>query len=384
VGDAGPEAASFAALVDDPALWQRIPNPGACDLHEGKAVPDPFPKRVWSACGPGCLLTPATPAFSPAVVAYQTTTASDYVNGGVYMTSSFGNQLARITRVERLPDGETIAATMSKGTFGVCALAYGGGSAVFMFQIFGGDEGSRFARAPKAAGEPIGWQPDWRTDVPGGTERFVFDDGVGCGPYLMTDDTGPVVGLSGGPDRSAARGKQLVWCSSATPAIKAFTKAGGQVDLVPLPGRGAIAVALSDERMVWVSAPGIGYSEQGWHWSPRAEDPAEIVVHDGPSLGGNVPLSDIKTAGDWAAATRCPVPNDVSKCQVVVWNMATNETFAFVGRPGHFFPDVLAVAPTEVYLQESIVRPSAPRFDNIVRLEVSALSALAAGAGWAQ
>lgn len=389
--DAGPDAASFAALVDDPSRWKPIANPGACNLHEGNVVPDPFPKREWSACGPGCLVTTASLPFAPSVGTYAATSAADYVSGGVYMTSSFGNPLARITRLERLPEGTTIAATMARQAPGTGVLARLGGAAPFMFLMLGGDDQFRFGRAPKQAGQPIAWQPDWRSDANGGPQRFVFDDGIGVGtpggPLLMEDDTGAVVQLPGGADRIVGRGKQLVWAAGYTPAIHGYTKAKGHVELVPLPGRGAIGVALSDERIVWMSGVRVNdqYTDRRWHWSPRVEDPADVVVHDGPTIDGSGPLlEDIKTGGDWAAATRCLVPNDLSKCQVIAWNMATNQTVAISGRPGAFFWNVLAVSPTELYLGEIVIRPITHLVDNIVRLETSALSALAAGAGWAQ
>lgn len=56
-----------------------------------------------------------------------------------------------------------------------------------------------------------------------------------------------------------------------------------------------------------------------------------------------------------------------------------------VGRrtAGFNFYNVLAVSPTEIYLGEVLIRPSGlQNLDNIVRLEISALPALAAGAGW--
>ncbi len=390
--DAGLEAADFAALVDDPSRWHAVPNPGGCYLQEGNVVPDPFPKRVWSGCGPGCSLTPSGPAFSPPIMAtYRITTAADYVNGNVYMTSSFGNKIARLTRLERLPDGDTIAATMTKGQAGTCVLAEGGGSAIGMFLMIGTNADVRYGRAPAQAGDPIAWQNDWRSDAIGGPTRFVFDDGLGVGtpggPLLMENDSGPVVQLPGGADRIAGRGSLLVWAAGYTPAIHGYTKAKGHVELVPLPGRGAIGVALSDERMFWISAASVNetYTDRRWHWSPRSDDPAGISVHDGPALVGNgFLMEDMKAAGDWAAANHCPVGADLSKCQLVAWNVVTNQTIAVVGRPGFVFVNVLAVTPTEIYLQEAKIVPGALQFDNIVRLEISALPALAAGAGWPQ
>lgn len=387
--DAGVDAPSFAALVDDPARWKPVPNPGGCNLHEGTVVPDPFPKRTWTSCGPGCLATPAALSFAPGVVVNRLTAASEYV-GAVYLNSSFGNKLARVTRLERLPDGPTIAATMTKGEAGTCVLGLVGGAAASMFLMIGTNDDFRYGRAPAAPGGPIAWQADWRTDANGGPQRFVFHDGLGLGrpggPLLMLDDDpATVIDLPGGADRIVGRGEQLVWAAGYTNAIHAYTKAKGHVELVPLPGRGAIGIGLSDERMVWMS--GIrafeGYADRRWHWSPRATDPADVVAHDGPSLAGQGHLiGDIKTAGDWAATTHCPIPEDLTSCKLIAWNIATNQSYAVSGRAGSVFWNVLAVTPTELYLAEvDIATGGLGLLDNVVRIEISALPALAAS-GW--
>lgn len=391
--DAGPEAASFAALVDDASIWHPIPNPGTSNLHEANVVPDPFPKRVWSSCGPGCSVTPAALPFSPPVGVYAVTASADYVNGGVYLNASFANPIATVTRLERLPEGTTIAATVARRPSGAAGqLARAGGAAPFMFLILGGNDLFRYGRAPQQPGDPIVWQPDWRSDTNTGRVRFVFDDGLGVGtpsgPLLMDDDAGPLMELSGAAERIAGHGNQLVWTAGYAPAIFSYTKAKGQVELVPMQDRGAIRVALSDERLVWISGARVNdrYADRRWQWSPRVDDPANVVVHDGPAIDGmDPPLDEIKTGADWAAVTRCPVLGEFSTCKLVAWNMTTNQTVSITGRPGFYFFNILGVTPTELYLGEVLIRPGGLfNIDNIVRLEIGALPSLAAGAGWPQ
>ena len=389
--DAGPDASaalpSLDALMADDSIWTKLADPGSCSLREAKVVPDPFPQRVWSSCGPGCRVTSSTPAFKEPTDSVLSASAG-YVDGEVFLLMPLDGANGRIVRIERLSDGATIAAVLDRGVHRdtSCYQAWGG-SAPFLFTIGGGHQ-IRFGRAPHQPGGPIVWHDKWLkidVDLPlYATERFDFDLGYGIGtdgtPILFSGPSAAVgFDLAGSGHVAHGLGNQLVW-GGTTASIRSYAQDGGSVDLVPLTGvRRIRKLRLTTERMVWISATPVGgaFKDAQWQWSPRTTDPSSIVIHDGPAIpniiadGG----TDMMTAGDWAAT----VGSDGMLDRIYVWRISTGETWVLPNRAGFQFRRILAVSPTELILgEQSAAHDNSDLLDTLMRVDLTMLPALVA------
>jgi hypothetical protein len=379
--DAGGQLPSFNALVANDSLWTLIQNPGSCNLREGKTLPDPFPKRIWSTCGAGCRVAQAGLPFQELNGPHQQGPSGGYVGSDIFLLLPLETGTARVLRVERLSDGATLAAVLDRGAFqdSSCLQAWSG-SAPFLFSIVGAGGAIRFGRAPRQPGAPILWHSQWLSNVPAATELFDFDLGYGVGtdgtPVLFkSPDDLNGTDLVGSGHVAHGLGSQLVW-GGTTGSIRSYAADGGGIDLVPIAtSRDVHKLRLSAERMVWISAArnGDAATDARWHWSPRATEASSVVVHDGPSLpfiadGG----TDMAVGGDWAAT----IGSDGTSIHFYVWHITTGETWELPNRPGFQFKRILSVSPTEMVLGETVAGSNAGLMHNLVRVDLASLPGL--------
>jgi hypothetical protein len=88
--------------------------------------------------------------------------------------------------------------------------------------------------------------------------------------------------------------------------------------------------------------------------------------------------TDMQVGGDWAAA----IGSDGTTIHVYVWHITTGEIWVLPNRPGFQWKRILAVSPTEIVLGESIAGPNTRIMQNLVRIDLAVLPALAAA--WAK
>jgi hypothetical protein len=306
-----------------------------------------------------------------------------YVEGETYLLIPHQTKDSRIIRLERLSDGATVAAVLSRSQH--CFLPWNGGAATSLFLI-GREGGHRFfGRASTTPGAPIAWHASWVDDLPlMAQQRFIFDDAYGVVTYggvlLYGAPTQPVAAhVEGGSGVIYGDGPQLVWGYGPAP-IRSLTMDGGAVDLVPPVGtRHVLGMGLSPDRLAWIDAerPGDLFSEATWHWSPRTTDPAEVVVHDGPSLPVRGLVQNVRVFGDWVAADGLFGTSDPYLVRLFVWNIATGQAFTLPQRPGHLARELFAVTPTEVIFGDASAQGNTDHStDHLVRLQLSALPAI--------
>lgn len=162
--------------------------------------------------------------------------------------------------------------------------------------------------------------------------------------------------------------------------IRSYTTTAGQVDLITVPTlREAVAVRLSDDRIVWIDAarPVDVYEGAQWHWSPRATAAAGIVVHDGPAIPTVGLVTDMHTTGTWAVADGLLGPA-ATEVRIYFWNLASGETWILPNRAGRVFQRILAVTPKEVVIGERNGSSEASSIDSLLRIELAAVPALVA------
>lgn len=382
---------SLGAFNSRDDIWIPIKNGGACGLREGRVVPDPFPRRTWQSCGSGCRLSAASPQFDAKQYVNSNVAGGAFLGDDTYLLlpSYSDDAFGRTMRIERLSDGATLAAVLDRGPRKdtSCALAWRGGAAPLLFEIFDGDK-TLFGVASRTPGSPIRWHESWLTGFTGNAnERFVSDVGYGHATYgelliLKGQSSLAPETLSPGSGLAHGHGSQVIWGYDGSGSIRSFTQSTGPIDLIPLPEpRVPMGSRLSDTRIVWVDAVRSGerFSDARWHWSPRTTSAAGVVVHDGPPVPVTGMLVDMQTTGDWAAADGYLGPGDSSsEIRMFIWNIPTGQTFILPNRPGHQFARVLAITPTELVVGERAVSPVfAPVLDHIVRIELAALPSLA-------
>ncbi len=379
---------SLASLVANDAVWKPLANGGSCGLREGAVLPDPFPKRAWESCGQGCRVSEAAPPFDiPQFTAAQTA-AGEYVGGDAYLLFRHGSKAGSITRIERLSDGATVAATLVRGAQPTCSLTWVGGAASSLFAFY--DRITKkvlFGRAARTPGSPVKWHDSWLAGTPDvATQRFIFDDGYGVGTYggllhFPTPAATVETNLTPGSYLVHGVGGQLLWGYGGA-AIHSYTTAGGVVDLIALSQpRVPLGARMSDDRIVWVDAIAAGdlFSDARWHWSPRTTVASGVVINDGPMVPLRAGLRDMQTFGDWAAADGLFGSADPSDIRVSVWNIATGQTFVLPHRPGNRFDRVFAVTPTELVVGERLTSTADPnQLVHLVRIELAALPQLVA------
>jgi hypothetical protein len=243
-------------------------------------------------------------------------------------------------------------------------------------------------------GAPISWQLPGLEIPQAGAFELDFDGGWG---WIRDGGVVEVATTAGSTQletvfsslayqlRPVARGQLVAWCdfSDWSPThrarVRSWTKAGGTAALVSGP-YDIMAVALSDTKMVWLGASGLGaidgtFETSQLFWSPVVTSPQEVAIHDGPVVPhGHGSVGWLATYGDRAA---CVVKHDTA--ELVVANLVTGDTWLLPSRPGRHFLEVQAMNETSVLLTEYATGNSLTFPDRLVRLDLSALDQLVLG-----
>ncbi|MBS2019119.1 MAG: hypothetical protein JST00_40000 [Deltaproteobacteria bacterium] len=379
---------TYARLINDDTIWSEVPTPaggGGPVLHQARVSPEPFPRRAWEACGVGCQVTPAGLPFDiKLVVDPAPVVAGDYVDGDAFLLMTYATKevSARLTRLERLSDGTTVAAVVARNQRTNGQLAYGGGASPFVL-ILGAAGTTRMARA--SSDGRVDWQPGWRSDIPlSGAERIGLGDGMGLATYgglllFPSSAAASPLEIEPGTRLAHARGSQLFFGYGAG-TIHSFTYAGGATPIVTLPnGRLAVGVRTSAERLVWIDGvrptPPL-FRDMRVHWSPLPKDAASVVVNDGPALpvearGG---FDDMHATGDWVILGALFGPTDDNLAfELVAINTASGSVYRVPNRPGRVFMRALALTNTELVIGYKNGTRDSQAIDELVRIELASL-----------
>lgn len=378
---------SLAKLAGDDVIWKPLKNGGSCGLREGVVVPDPFPKRTWSSCGQGCRLSNAALPFDLKQYTSRNIAAGDSRDGDAYIMLAQGSTAGATTRIERLSDGATIAATLARGAQPTCRIGWRGGAAPFFFSFFDRvTEKVLFGRAVQVPGSPVRWHDNWISGEPiVATERFMWDDAYGIATYgalAIYPSPGATVSedLEPGGALVHGSGAQLLWGYGGA-TISSYTKTTGVVDLITLPQpRVPLGERMSPTRIVWVDAIRGGDLFDGaqWHWSPRTTVTTGVVVHDGPSLPLRGGLIDMQTYADWAASDGLFGTAEPYDTRIFMWNIATGQSFVLPHRAGHHFERVFAITATELIVGERLSTSDYDQVDHLVRIALASIPQLVA------
>lgn len=312
--------------------------------------------------------------------------AGDYASGDAYLLLTFTTKevSARLTRLERLSDGSTVAAVVARNQKATGQLAYRGGSWPFVIALVGPGGRIRLAHA-SPDGSPLDWQPGWRTDLPLiVTERIGLGAGVGIATYggtllFPTAAAATAVQIDPGTALAHARGDQLFY-GYAQGVIHSFTYAGGSTPVVTLPGgRLAVGVRTSAERLVWID--GLRpveplFTDMRVHWSPLPKDAGSVVVTDGPAFPAEArgAVNDMHATGDWVIADALFGPTDTNKVyELVAINTATGAVHHLPNKPGRIYMRAFALTPTEMVIGYKNADNNFQAIDELVRIELASL-----------
>lgn len=384
-------APSYAKLIGDDSIWSEVPTPaggGGPTLHQARTTPDPFPRRTWEGCGAGCRASAAGLPFDARLfVDPSGVVAGDFIDGDAYLLLGFGsNEVpARLTRIERLSDGATIAAVVARGEKQAGQLAYRGGAAPLSIAL--GATGGRIRMAHVFVDGRIDWQPGWRADLPLiATERVGLESGVGVATYggmllFPTAATETPLEIAPGSALAHARGSQLYY-GYAQNTVQGFTYAGGATPIVTLAGgRLVVGVRTSADRLVWVD--GLRpveplFTDMRVHWSPLPKSAADVVVNDGPAfpIDARGAINDMHVAGTWIIADALFGPDDSKIYELVAINTATGAVFHVPNKPGRIYMRALALTPTEMVIGYKNTANSFQAIDELVRIELDSLPAV--------
>lgn len=369
-----------AGWVCDPSIWSPVPNGGdQYGFYQADLAKWCLPARTWSSCGAGCLIGQAPLVYGTLGTSYRGTAAAGYLHGDLYVRLEDGwkNPPEGLVHVTRVSDGTVVAAILHRDP--IHASGYGSADVeplLLPHWVQSKTDSDLIGHAPLAGSAAgIQWQTAW---LPGGQQIEWFDDFLDSGFWGKAwygGDLGVVSSLDAGnwtyieqgglykPRVQARHG--LVIYSKLDPSVDGFvingwTPQGGTMALVSQPGATIEYPALSDEHLVWTAGGGPDYhhgdgpmSFLDMYWSPVPKKPSDVVVTKGPSLlPVNTQVMDLQTAGDYAAGLGLTVDDDsgVGRTQLLVVQLSTKKLWRIAPPAGHWYLQVLAVAPTEILL----------------------------------
>jgi hypothetical protein len=383
-------------FLTDKSVWSPVPDNGGCGLFVAKVVPDPFPKRVWETCGPGCQEADANwPIPQQNEVLVGGATAGER-SGELFLRlkhSVYGG--GKISVVSRLSDGAPIAAIQLRN--GDCGVVGWANDATFVFPIF---NKAYFARGGivggVSTGSPVTWGK-WLPEIGWVGSTFAWDEGwgVGAGSSLRVT-TSPddaklkVIDPATNEYEVTGRGKLVVWpAGNGAPenAIKSYTTSGGLKYLWTAPKGYVASVSLSDTKLVWIVVEGPQYLSKysfetaRLYWSPLATDASGIVVAEGPVLAPAVSaFTELRTGGDFAASQGCWKTSPTEgACPVFVVQLSTGKVWKIPPRPGSAYHSVMAMSQSTILVAESNYPGTASDSQNIrrfLRFDTANLDAL--------
>lgn len=358
-------------FLTDKKIWTPVPDNGGCGLFVASVLPDPFPKRTWAACGPGCLESVAwdgVPGSASGSVPVGGTTAGERGGELFLRVNHHTKPVGGVMVVSRVADGATVAALEIRN--GKCGYQGWANDATLMFPVFGDapTKGDLMRRGGVLSSEQPGATVAWGKWLPFPGPQgsfFSWDDGwgIGAGSALwattsLSDTKLTPIDPKTSPFEVSGRGKLVIW--PAGDAVKSYTQTGGLKYLWTAPKGYMASAALSDSKLVWIVVDGPKFTSEyrfesaRLYHSPLATDPGSLVVTEGPLLEPSTSaFFELRTGGDFAASEGCYAWSPTEGvCKIFVVQLSTGKVWKIPPRPGKGYHDVLAVSAKEVLVTE--------------------------------
>lgn len=374
IGDAAEDVYGIdyddGTFLTDKTIWSPVPSDNGCGLFQAKVVPNPFPLTVWEACGPGCLVAPATwPGLPKDDVIVSGATAGERA-GEIFLRVQHDvptKWMLRTSVISRLDSGEVLAGAQVRNSS--CGNMGWANDASLVFIFRGGTKQEFALRGGVLAGTTVGTPVTWGKWLPGvgiAGSTFAWDEGwgVGSGSTIFAS-TSPadtklqVLDSKTNEFEITGRDKLVVWGTGK--AVKCYTSAGGPKYLWTAAQGYVHSVSLSDTKLVWVVVDGPEYTSKyrfetaRLYWSPIATDPSALLVTEGPLLSPAIgALYNLRTGGDYAASQGCyeTAPNE-GVCPIFVVQLSTGKVWKIPPRPGRAYQEVMAVSQSTILVSES-------------------------------
>lgn len=394
---ASPAVLDSSSSLTDSAIWQPVPNGDSCGLYEADTAKAHFAKRVWAGCGNGCSVAPASP-LADAGSSLRSASAA-FIDGDFFVRVTVGSQTMRLAHLARISDGVTIGAVEQRTNLSNCLITGGAASSPRSFPFSMGAGALLVGTVGEMPGAAISWPSGWTPRPASPTSFFSWTDGWGMtfadgtvrvsprssANQLTTLETNAVPSY-----HSFGRGSWVVWTalSAATghSVVRAYSSTTGVRTLVAQ-GADATVVALSDERIAWITVSGPNAAEGTYesarlNWGALPAQGGALTPKGGAALPATSNLLELQTGGDYAATIGCTNADGARSCTLLVARTSTGELLRIAPRPGNAWSDVLAIGPDEILLGE-IDQPSSDptigqKIQRLVRLQTAQLGAL----GW--
>jgi hypothetical protein len=357
-------------FLTDKQLWTPVPDNDGCGLFVGKVMPDPFPKREWKACGPGCLESDALSGVPGEGSVLVGGTTAEEIGGELFLRATHGKKkVGKVMVTSRLGDGATLGAIEIRN--GSCGFQGWANGAALLFPVFGDDpnrKGELVARGGRLVsampGAAVTWGHWLHKPGPGGS-LFAWDEGWGTGvgssllaTTSLDDKAFKVIVPQTSPFEVMGRGKLLVWPAGGV--VASYATATGPRVLWSAPKGYVASVTQSDTSLVWIVVDGPLYpskytfeTAQLYH-APLTADPSALAPVTGPTLGpAEGAFIDLRTSGDIAASKGCHATSPTEgSCPIFVAQLSTGKVWQIPPRSGMAYQDVLAVSNTEILVSE--------------------------------
>src|SRR5262245_38076917 len=296
-----------SSWLNDPDLWVPVNSATEklCGIHQAKLPSPKVPRRTWSPCADGCLVTPINIPDAGTLGALTNAVAGTELNGDIYYRVSAHGMMGGVDDMVRLSDGEPVA--VLKKAYG-CP---GTGVGPFLFKIYRiTPEGEpiplqSIGQASPQVGAPITWALPG-LDVTAGLLTGYFDFNSGWGvirdystvevALTPTSSALSTIWSSPAPQVNATARDDIVvwsdysgWSTASRSKLRVYTPSGGTAILLQGLTGDVVESALTADRLVWLEATGVlagqgAYESAQLFWSPKTTNPADVQRNAGPTL----------------------------------------------------------------------------------------------------
>lgn len=267
--DAGSDSLSVSVAdaensIDEAGVsWTSVATAASCNLRWTGAWPATARKyRAWKPCGDGCSVAPSS-LDSPRGVSIEDATGATFDGDGIIRIRSGIEPSGSIVEVLRMRDEWRFAAIRFESS---CALLAATGGAPQLLPLTT-DGHAYFAGVVSLAANSVDWMPAWATTKGSQLSNFLgtsFGITESTGDVLQLDsiksstfsilDRGPITSYV-----SYGRNQLVVYSGevgSTFEEIRGSFQGATPQTLVSLSTTDCHAVALSDDKMVWIGTHG--------------------------------------------------------------------------------------------------------------------------------
>lgn len=411
--EAAPTSLADASFLTDPSIWTHVDAAGGVPLFTAARLsPDPFPRRLWTSCGPGCQVASSEIPVAGGREVESTVSGATYLDGDIVLSAVSGvvgvpgsDPTIFVAQTIRLSDGATVAAHELRGPkAGVFAVL--GDDSPFVVSVFASAKGMLFGKT-----DPASWMTQWRSDWVSSqaqdTELTKFSIGqtVGVSRYSGSIELFPLAPnavstvIDGSPAAayvSSARGDLLVWSKwngTDRDEVRAYTQARGLKPLFSRFGLRIRGVNVTDDRIVWTGTTGTDSADGSvakgqFFWSPRATRAEDIQLTEGPTFSMADGVLELVSGGDYAATVGCRkegTTDESWRCELYVIRMSTKQMWILPSRSGSTYEKIFAISDKEILLADMDWPYKNANYPTVVqrfmRIELASLDALKAAWG---